>query len=391
MNTDMSPLLRHPSPAIRLITLDSRASGRSPLWRRAAFYVAGAILFGFPSAVAAAAPSLPPAHGAFSAARLDSLTRLRVHYQFDTVYLEKAGNAAGWMVRGTGLAADDSMIAGARTLLAALHERDVVARTKSEAALERFGLDQVEAWGVEAGFASGRSESLLLSFRPDEQVLYWKRAARPEVYRVRNAPWRLSMTADDWKSRYLFPRFSLFDVHTIEVTWADTVGKVEGYKLLKVRSDSAVIVSPDTLPIHLKKASEIFVLTEQFAVDAFYGPGEAVSVGDSTPWRQIRLVLADGTVHAARAEGRDERYYHVRHPLGGTPVKIARFRFDKFRRTLAELTALPEYGPEAMDWAVEEDIKGIGVFAPHRESPAEPPEGGEGSGGDADPHKAHRH
>lgn len=374
MKIDLSPGNSSLKPS-RPLGRDARPSLVSSL--------CGAAVVALLALASPAAAKAPPR--VFGDAKIESLTRLRVHYQFDTVYLERSGKPAAWWVKGTGLAASDVMMDGARKLLAALHEGEPVARARTEVDLERYRLDQVEAWGLELGFGSGKSEVILLSFDAEEASLYWKRAARPEVYRVRNAPWTISMYADDWKSRDFFPGFSLFDIRTIDVSWSEGDSRTEHYKLLKVRRDSAVIVAPDTLRIHLKKAAEIFVMTEQFAVDAFYGPGAAPAADTKAPWVSVRFEMEDGSVHAARTVGQDGRHYAVAHPRSGAMVMVERFRFDKFKRSLEYLTAHPQYGPEAMEWAVEEDIKGIGVFAPHRESQLE------AEGELDDPHHGHDH
>lgn len=313
----------------------------------------------------AAKPAFDPAQG-------KDIVSLRIIHKGDTANLLKTGKR--WFTAGNKLPVEKAKIEDAISILLALQPVPVAYKPGDSAALANFALRGPEARQVEWKTKSGKVSRAILGrmldpltpeqyaameihvgdtasgehgwvYLPETDSTYWSLPEKDAVYSTPGNYVRLSPNQSDWLDLTLLPPFLYQQVQAVEVNWRDSTGKDHHYKLKRTSDTSAALVKPYAAPVPRENAAEIFLQTPQFVVEEFVGEAEskAAAAEYAKPWVQVRVTMKDGKTHVVKAGKSHGKFHYALHPSEKRPVKIAKWRFDFFRKTVSEiLTPLPQ-------------------------------------------------
>lgn len=307
---------------------------------------------------------------AFDPSRLRDISSLRIIHRQDTVILEKSGS--GWVTGKDRFPVDSATMDESLGALLRLERVATAVDQQDTGALRKWDLAGPEARQLEWREKSGVKHRIILGrmmdpltpeqyeameihvgdtasgehgwvYLPETDTTYWKFADKSDVYRTPGNFARFSALVADWKDRNLLKPFLYQDVRSVEVTWRDSSGKRHHYLLDRVSDTAARLVKPVKAPVPRHNAARIYTQTPQFAVDEFLAkddPGLAVA-GLDKPQISLRITLLNGKTFALKAGSMAGGFHYVQHPRHKSVVKVSKWRFDFFKKTVAELLAPP--------------------------------------------------
>jgi hypothetical protein len=277
---------------------------------------------------------------AFDTTQVGEVVSLRVVYQEDTsVLVRKNGK---WVTALDGFTADSNKVRKALRYLLGIRSTDLVSQANDLNRLAEYGLDSLDAKLVEWRLASGETGRFLLgkTAGSDFSSTYWKWEGKPEVYRTfGNFTYDVPAVLNEWKDRHLLPDFLYENVNSVEADWIDSLGVSHHYRLERTSDTSVKMTEPVKAPVPRLTAAAIFEQTPQFTTDEFVERGDTnVSrVRPDSPVVVVRIGMKDGRKFEVRSGGLFDGFQYVPHPEHKNLVRVARWRFDFFRKKVADI------------------------------------------------------
>lgn len=269
----------------------------------------------------------------------DEVVALRVAQGADSAAFLKL--SSGWVAASDSFPLSKGRIEEALGLLFALRKKEVATEAADSAELQEYGFARSEVKTLEWTLASGKTGRVEIGGIADKEYesVFWKWPGAPEVYRTPGDFQGVPPRASEWKDRAVFPDFVYENVDDVEVGWRDSTGLRHHYKLHRISDTAVRMVEPDSLPILRRVAGEIYVQTPQFAADDFVEPGDpnTANAEVDSGWVTVRITMKDGTVHAIEGGKTVGEYRYARHPAHGRLIKVYKWRFAFFRKTVQEL------------------------------------------------------
>jgi hypothetical protein len=298
--------------------------------------------------------------------RVQNITTLRIIQSQDTVSLLRENGK--WVTGGEHYPVDPELVNHALLNFLEMDSSSPLNEPPDSAKFEKMGLDSQNGKFVEWTETNGESSRIILGnimvpeSLPEDSGLvshgedsracgkshsapvyaestYWSRIGSKLIYRTPGNPGGIPTKEFLWKDRTIFPFFLYEQTQTITVDWIDATGNKIHYKLKRISPTEVRLVEPQNKTIPRRNAAKIFVQTPQFTVDDFSEEGDSKLPASNLFNPDIRIQITTDkynnlTIEAGKQVG---EFQYVINPHNQKRIKVYKWRFDFFKKTVPEL------------------------------------------------------